>query len=125
MTPKILPLVRERAATLADLPSLLGEKGELAYFFRRPTYDKILLRNQKHFSKLRVLIESIPANDWRADRLKTAIMPYADRAGRDEVLWPFRAALTGREKSADPFLVAAILGQTETLARLDYAQSLD
>jgi len=122
---KILPLIRERLATLADLPSLVGENGELAYFFRRPTYDKTLLRNQKYFSKLRALVEAIPPSDWRADRLKTAIMPYADEAGRGEVLWPFRAALTGREKSADPFIVAAILGQSETLARLDYAQHLD
>lgn len=122
---KILPLIRERLATLADLPSLVGEKGELAYFFRRPNYDKTLLRTQKHFPKLRALVESIPPSDFRAERLKAAIMPYADDAGRGEVLWPFRAALTGREKSADPFIVAAILGQSETLARLDYAQHLD
>ncbi|MBI2100903.1 MAG: glutamate--tRNA ligase [Candidatus Vogelbacteria bacterium] len=124
MTQKILPLIRERAVTLADLPLLVETEGELGYFFRRPIYDKILLRNQKHFVKLRALIESIPTDDFQIDRLKTAIMPYAVSIGRGEVLWPFRVALTGREKSADPFLVAAILGQGETLARLDYAASL-
>lgn len=124
LTPKVLPLLKERAVTLADLPSLIGEEGEFGYFFRRPTYGKTLLRNQKNFSKLRALVESIPKNEFRAERLKTTIMPYASSAGRSEVLWPFRVALTGREKSADPFTVAAILGQTETLARLDYAASL-
>ncbi|MBI2097332.1 MAG: glutamate--tRNA ligase [Candidatus Vogelbacteria bacterium] len=119
---KFWPVLKDRVTTLSEIPELL--ETEFNYFFRRPTYDKILLRNQKHFSKLRALIESIPANDFQADRLKAAIMPYADSAGRGEVLWPFRAALTGREKSADPFLVAAILGQAETLARLDYAASL-
>ena len=70
------------------------------------------------------LLVSISANKFTADEIKLAIIPYADEHGRSEVLWPFRMALTGREKSTDPFTVASLLGQTETLTRLDYAANL-
>lgn len=121
---KIMPLVKERLVTLTDWPQLMSENGEFSYFFNRPVYDKGLLKNQAHFAPLRVLIESVPDDQFNAVKIKKIIMPYADVKGRGEVLWPFRAALTGREKSADPFTVAALLGKIETLARLDYAANL-
>ena len=41
--------------------------------------------------------------------------------GKGEVLWPLRVALTGQEKSPDPFVSAAILGREESLRRIDIA----
>jgi hypothetical protein len=40
------------------------------------------------------------------------------------VLWPLRVALSGREKSPDPFILAAILGRDETLERLKNAENM-
>ena len=51
-------------------------------------------------------------------------MPYADGEGRAEVLWPMRVALTGKEKSPDPFTVAELLGKKETINRLNEALKL-
>jgi glutamyl/glutaminyl-tRNA synthetase len=44
---------------------------------------------------------------------------YAESVGRGSVLWPMRFALSGREKSPDPFTLAEIFGKTETLKRID------
>ena len=53
-----------------------------------------------------------------------AVWEYATEKGRGEVLWPMRIALSGKEKSPDPFTIAEIIGQKETLARLYYAARL-
>jgi len=123
---KVLPLMKERMTTLADLTKFVQPGGEFGYFFQSPVYEKALLKNQKHFQKLFELINSLgdSEKEFSAEKIKIAIMPYADEAGRGEVLWPMRVALTGREKSPDPFIVASILGKKETLARLAYAEKL-
>jgi len=38
--------------------------------------------------------------------------------GKGELLWPLRVALSGKEQSPDPFTIAYIIGQGETLARI-------
>lgn len=43
---------------------------------------------------------------------------------RGELLHPIRYALSGKEKSPDPFIIAEILGKNETLKRLEYAINL-
>ena len=40
---------------------------------------------------------------------------------RGELLHPVRFALTGRDKSPDPFIVASVLGKNETMSRLQKA----
>ena len=53
--------------------------------------------------------------------LERYLMPFADSNGRGEVLWPLRAAISGRDKSPGPFELMWILGKEETLARLEKA----
>ena len=56
-----------------------------------------------------------------------AIMPFADaeeakgKGGRGAVLWPLRYALSGRERSPDPFTIIAILGPSESSTRIQKA----
>jgi glutamyl/glutaminyl-tRNA synthetase len=40
------------------------------------------------------------------------------------VLWPFRVALSGKEKSPDPFTLAEMLGRETVLKRLTNAVNL-
>ena len=53
-----------------------------------------------------------------ADAVREAIFPYATQEGRGAVLWPLRVALSGKEKSPDPFTIAGLLGKKETLSRI-------
>ena len=49
-------------------------------------------------------------------------MNEADKLpSRGEMLHPIRFALSGLDKSPDPFTIAEILGKNETLARLTKA----
>jgi glutamyl/glutaminyl-tRNA synthetase len=55
------------------------------------------------------------------EEVKTKIWDYATLKGRGQVLWPLRVALTGKDKSPDPFIVFSIIGKTEALKRIDSA----
>jgi hypothetical protein len=65
------------------------------------------------------MLESVTAPD--AAGIKDAVWPYAEKAGKGNVLWPLRVALTGLEKSPDPFTVIALLGTPESIVRIDNA----
>jgi Glutamyl- and glutaminyl-tRNA synthetases len=80
-----------------------------------PTID-VALPRLKHTHQL------LQAADFTSpESVKAALWSYAEATGKGEVLWPLRVALTGRERSPDPFTVAYILGHTETLDRIDTA----
>ena len=54
--------------------------------------------------------------------LKTALMAVANKLeGRGELLHTVRFALSGLDKSPDPFIIASIIGKNETLSRLQNA----
>lgn len=55
---------------------------------------------------------------------KEALMAYAELAGKGNVLWPLRYALSGKEKSPDPFTLIALLGVEESKKRVEKAVAL-
>lgn len=117
---KIWPEVVTRVSTFGELAQLIAS-GELAYFFVAPQPNSTLLRSTAHLPTLIEILKAVPESNFTKEGIKTAVWDYATERGRGEVLWPFRIALTGREKSADPFTVAELLGQVETLKRLRWA----
>lgn len=114
---RLIPIIRERVATLAEGKNLLAS-GEYDYFRTAPVVDQILLKTPETLTKTIALLETIPEADFNVEKIKTVLWPYAEEAGKAAVLWPLRVALTGRERSPDPFAVASILGKMETLNRL-------
>ena len=68
-------------------------------------------------------IKSLPEG-ISAEVVKESLMPFADaeeakgKGGRGAVLWPLRYALSGQERSPDPFTLIAILGSGESAARI-------
>jgi len=55
---------------------------------------------------------------------KDALMSYAESAGKGNVLWPLRYALSGQDKSPDPFTLIALLGVDESKKRVEKAIEL-
>jgi len=51
-------------------------------------------------------------------------MEYAATVGKGNVLWPLRYALSGEEKSPDPFTLMAALGKDESISRIKRAIDL-
>jgi hypothetical protein len=55
------------------------------------------------------------------DAIKSALWDYVEANGKGDVLWPMRFALSGKDKSPDPFTLAYIFGKEETHHRLEKA----
>lgn len=66
----------------------------------------------------------INEDNWIEENIKNALWDYATEQGRGIVLWAMRYALSGKEKSPDPFVIAGIIGKAETLSRLYHAVKL-
>jgi glutamyl-tRNA synthetase len=126
---KLVPVLRERISVWCDVEKIVSE-GEFDYFFRPPTLDlaKIPERKSdretalKHLNKALQILE--PLTTYEHETIKFALWDYASAEGRGAVLWPLRYALTGAERSPDPFIVASILGKEETLRRVKEAVQL-
>ena len=120
---KIFKVILDRIEKYSDINKMF-ESGELEYFFLEPSYDKAILKNTAHIPETIKILEKINEEEFKADNIKNAIWDFATEKGRGEVLWPLRVALSGKEKSPDPFMLAEILGKEKTIKRLKYAQGL-
>jgi nondiscriminating glutamyl-tRNA synthetase len=124
---KVLPIIKERIEKLGDITKMV-EAGELDYYFNQPEYEKEKLmwkdesdlkKTKEHLEKVFVFVYEI--DDFTVENLKTKIWDYATEQGRGFVLWPMRYALSGKDKSPDPFVLAEVLGKEGTISRLQYA----
>lgn len=131
---RIIPLLKERAKTFKEAREMLS--GELSCFFTEPVLERNLLIAKEPewrlgMTKLALesLLEPIKGlkNNVSAEEVKETIMPFADaeeakgKGGRGAVLWPLRYALSGQERSPDPFTLISILGTEESVSRIDKA----
>lgn len=133
----LVPLLKERAKTFAEARTLLTE--ELSSIFRVPELakEKLLakeLPDRPGIAKMALqglleLINGLPEG-VSADKVKEAVMPIANaqeakgKGGRGAVLWPLRYALSGQERSPDPFTLIAILGPAESASRIRKAAAI-
>lgn len=123
-------VVRERLSMFSEITTML-EKGELEWLFTNPTYEKEALvwkdattgETATHLSHSIEMLDAL--SEWSdPEAIKELLWDYAGECGRGSVLWPLRYALTGLQKSPDPFTVASLIGKEATIARLTYALSL-
>ena len=71
-------------------------------------------------AKVIELLDNI-STPFSAESVKCVLWSYASEIGRGKVLWPMRVALSGKEKSPDPFTLVSILGIDESKKRLNKA----
>lgn len=144
---KICEIVLDRIEKWSDVDELVMA-GELDYFFKSPEYPKEMLFWKKDLSKDLTLKSNLPRVDLgeleeetkkhlmkileifsdanekvfeNSESVKNLIWNYAEKEGRGSVLWPLRVALSGREKSPDPFTLVSVIGKSETIIRLQKA----
>jgi glutamyl-tRNA synthetase len=134
---KLVPLVIDRIITLEDIAGLFTVDGEFSFAINTPEYPKEKLlfkptsvaeKTKEYLAQAVEILNTIPeeslVNDWSADSIKAALWDYATSVGRGEVLWPMRYALSGKDKSPDPFTIANLLGREETVTRINKAISM-
>lgn len=146
---KIKNLVRDRMNFYGEIKDMLGNSidgipsGDLAFINHAPNWnsensnllicppkmskngagEKNEVTNESTKAILKQVAEIISKYDgpWAAESIKESIWTFAEHEGRGIVLWPTRVAISGREKSPDPFSMIHIIGKEETLKRLHQA----
>ncbi len=128
---KIIPIIVERISKFGDIKGMV-ESGELNFFYKEPEYKKeqlvykstpieTIIANLKSALEVFTMTEE---EDFNKENIKRFLMELADNLeNRGQILHPVRFALSGLEKSPDPFILADILGKTETINRLNKAIS--
>jgi glutamyl/glutaminyl-tRNA synthetase len=124
------PTLIERLAIFSEILDM-HEKGDLGFYFTAPDYDKESLKWKKaesvdamkpHLEYIYTTLKDAPIETWTSpDELKKLIWDHAEAQGRGDVLWPYRYALTGSDRSPDPFMMSYILGKEATLERIETA----
>jgi len=121
---KLAPVIFERIHNKIEIRENF-EAGEYSWAFTAPIYEAILLKWKKDDSikdaepRLQSVMKLLEEADFSTkETIKTAIWDYVEKVGRGDVLWPLRVALSGREKSPDPFTIAHTIGKEETISRI-------
>jgi glutamyl/glutaminyl-tRNA synthetase len=126
---KLVPVIVERISKFGDIKNML-ERGELDFFYVEPKYakEKLIYKNtpvEKISANLKQAMEALSKldeKDFTVENIKNTLMQIADKLeNRGQLLHPVRFALSGLDKSPDPFTIAEILGKNETLLRLQKA----
>jgi glutamyl-tRNA synthetase len=114
-----MPGLKERAKSLVELL----DNAAFLYVRRPLALDPKateLLGNggRQRLAGILSQLEALP--EWTAQSTEAAVRAYAEAAGvkLGQVAQPLRAALTGKSTSPPLFDVMAVLGRSETLARL-------
>ncbi len=126
VNPALVPLLKERARTLVEAKNLLAEYD----FLHEVTPTATLLTqngkltvetSKKHLTEVARLLGELSDESFTTENVKGALFPYATAEGRGVVLWPLRTALSGMERSPDPFTIASLIGKEKTLSRIEAA----
>lgn len=134
---KLESILRDRIEKFSDVAAFFAA-GEFDYFFDEPSFDPSIVvwkglkenadgveKTRGYLEHIRTLLEPLSEEQWNVDTIKTALLGYAEQEGKGNVLWPLRVSLSGKEKSPDPFELAAILGKERTLRRICSKPSLE
>lgn len=124
---RALPLLRERASTFKEAREMLQNELSCLFLAPNPDVSKLIEKSSRdethnHLYALSAQMESLSANA-SVEEIKNSLMSYADTitkesGGRGAALWPLRYALSGQERSPDPFSLIHILGKDEALRRV-------
>ncbi|MCI5108895.1 MAG: glutamate--tRNA ligase [Candidatus Pacebacteria bacterium] len=122
---RALPIIFERIETFGDLAEAFKE-GEFSYLNDEIEYDARLLLWKKDpdvsttSKRLENVKEILEKETWPMNAVvaRESVWKYAEEEGKGEILWPLRVALSGKERSPDPFVLIEILGKDISMKRI-------
>lgn len=123
-------IIIDRIAKFSDIQTLF-DIGEFDYLFKDPNINKEMLiwkglkddpegliNTVAYLHAVYECLKDISEDSWNSDSVKNALWEFVEKEGKGNVLWPLRVALSGKEKSPDPFELATLLGKETTLRRI-------
>lgn len=126
---KIIPIIFDRISKWSDVKKMI-EMGEINFIFSAYDYpaEKLIFKDtplaqiKDNLSDAYNALKSIDSKSYNLENIKELITTVAKNKGSlGQTLHPMRIALSGMDKSPDPFILAYILGKDEALIRLKYA----
>ncbi|MBI2624936.1 MAG: glutamate--tRNA ligase [Candidatus Nealsonbacteria bacterium] len=127
---KVIGLYQGRLKKLSELPDLVDfafkdglEYGKELLKWKNMTDQEVIVS----LDILQEILSKISPKKFTKENLEEILLPVAQEQGsgdRGKLLWPLRAALTGKESSAGPFEIAEVLGKIRTLKRIKEAGEL-
>ncbi|OHA40525.1 MAG: hypothetical protein A3G59_01980 [Candidatus Taylorbacteria bacterium RIFCSPLOWO2_12_FULL_47_20] len=124
--------IMERINTYSDFGDQI-KTGEWDWLFREPLPSRELLLWKKcpdaqmtaaRIKMFQDMVGTLPPENFKAETISGIVMDAAIREGKGEMLWPVRAALSGKDKSPDPFTLCEILQKDTVNKRLDIARKI-
>lgn len=128
-SPRAVQDLLERFATWKELDEAI-DAGEFDFYTQEPevTREGLVWKKdpvpdgvKERLVKIAELLDAVDSTTFNYENVKNAVWEYAEAEGKGGVLWPMRFALSGKERSPDPFLLAEALGKEETLKRITSA----
>lgn len=126
---KLVPVIFERISKWGDVEEMASQ-GEFDWYARAPEIqkEKLIFKNTpvekiaENLKEALGVLENISESEFTLENVKAALMQLAEKAeSRGEVLHPVRYALSGKDRSPDPFTLASVLGKDETINRIKRA----
>jgi len=126
---KIYSTIADRINVFSDIDKMVAD-GDVQYFFEQPKLSKEMIiwkkggtleQAKENLSLVSNILNEISDKDFIVEILKEKLMKFAEEKGKGNVLWPLRVALSGKEKSPDPFTLLDILGKASSLKRIQNA----
>lgn len=123
---RIVEIAKDRMTTLSDF------EATISYFLTRPEIDasKIVFKKSNPETTKQALLKTVEKlsclSDWSAKSIKSALEQVVSENSfsNGDVFWSTRYGLSGEEKSPPPEDIADVLGQEETIDRLNKTISL-
>lgn len=125
----VAQILQERLHTFSDATKELTE-GEWSFLFEDPVIDPDQLvwkksdavTTKQHLEHALATLSVIPESTFASvDQLRETLWAYAEEHGKGDVLWPIRFALSGKDRSPDPFTLMTILNKDTTIRRITNA----
>jgi glutamyl/glutaminyl-tRNA synthetase len=123
---ELILVISERISKWSDIDKMIRE-GELDWVLnvQEISKEKLVYKNstfeQVHINLNQTIeaLNKIDEKDFTIDNIKNSIMGIAETLpSRGELLHPIRFALSGKDKSPDPFTIASVIGKDETISRI-------
>ncbi len=123
---KVREIIIERIHNFGDV-RVMEDLGEFSYFENTPSIEdkkRLIWKTsdkEKTVSNLKEAILTIDEGAEDVEKIIFLLKSKADILGKGDLLWPIRYALSGKEKSPDPFTLLKVLGTEESKKRLKNA----
>lgn len=124
--PKLVPLILERISKWSDIVEMINN-GEFDFVLQSPevSLEQIAFKGaslditKENIWKTIQVLSKINEQEFSKEKIKEELFNLTEKMERrGELLHPVRYALSGKDKSPDPFTIASIIGKDETILRL-------